>query len=57
MRKKWRPQVKQRVVLRGINTQTFFLKSTDIDSPFTCVKKEMNFSVGRHLYTAKGALK
>ena len=52
MRKKWRPQVKQCVVLKF-----FFLKSTDIDSRFTCVKKEMCFSVGRHLYIEKGALK
>ena len=35
----------------------FFLKSADIDSPFTCVKKNLCFSVGRHLYIVKGALK
>ena len=35
----------------------FFQKSTEIDSPFTCVKKILCFSVGRHLYIEKGALK
>ena len=34
-----------------------FQKSTDIDSPFTCVKKNLCFSVGRHLCIEKGALK
>ena len=43
---------------QSINTQTFFFqKSTDIDSPFTCVKKNLCFSVGRQLYIEKGALK
>ena len=35
----------------------FFHKCTDIDSPFTCAKKFLCFSVGRHLYIEKGALK
>ena len=40
MRKKWRPQIKPYVFLRGNQyTDFLFVKNTDIDSPFTCVKK------------------
>ena len=42
---------------QSIHKLFFFQKSTDIDSPFTCVKKKLCFSVGRHLYIEKGALK
>ena len=34
-----------------------FLKNTDTDSPFTCVKKKIAFQYGRHMNIAKGALK
>ena len=42
---------------QSIHKPFFFQKRTDIDSPFTCVKKILCFSVGRHLHIEKGALK